>query len=280
MRLMTRTATAETKSERKPQATNGHLMESESAQLVRTIEGEIIPRLMLAHGLIHPEGGPDKAPCQGVTEADVSELARLLMVHGLDTGRAFLYALQADGMTLEQLFIELMAPTARHMGQLWSDDYCSFAEVTLGLSQLQRMARELGARFESEFDFTAGGRAVLLCRAPGEQHTFGLQMVEECLARAGWSPTRVDPDELLVERVRSEWTPAIGFSVASDEALDALKAIIQEIKTASLNPDIIVMVGGACFNERPERAHQVGATVALADARSAVLFLQHALLRN
>ena len=256
------------------------LMESESQQLVRTIEGEIIPRLMLAHGLLDGRPDADNAPCEGPGDEDVSELARLLLVHGLDTGRAFLRALQTEGMTLEQLFLDLMAPAARHMGQLWSDDRCSFAEVTLALSQLQRMARELGARCNSELEFTAGGRVVLLCSAPEDQHTFGLQMLEECLARAGWSTTRVDPDNVLIERVRSEWTAAIGFSVASDEVFFKLKPVIEEVQKASMNPDIIVMIGGACINERPERAHQAGAAVPLADARSAVLFLQHALLED
>ncbi|MEM6369653.1 MAG: cobalamin B12-binding domain-containing protein [Myxococcota bacterium] len=259
---------------------NDRLMESESAQLVRTIEGEIIPRLMLAHGLIQSEAPSENTPCQEPDQEDVSELARLMMLHGLDTARAYIHALRAEGMSLEQLFIELMAPAARQMGQLWHEDRCSFAEVTLGLSQLQRLARELGARFDSEFDFTAGGRVVLLALAPREQHTFGLQMVEECLGRAGWSPTRVEADEVLVERVRCEWTSAIGFTASSDAHLEELQRVIGEVKKASLNPDIIIMVGGSCFNERPQLAYQIGATVALSDARSAVLFLQHALLRD
>lgn len=53
--------------------------------------------------------------------------------------------------------------------------------------------------------------------------------------------------------------------------LDALAASIRVIRRASLNPAIVVMVGGQLFSEHPDLARQVGADATATDARLAPL---------
>ena len=46
-------------------------------------------------------------------------------------------------MEMDQLFLDLLAPTARLLGEWWASDRCDFATVTLGTMQLRRMQHDL-----------------------------------------------------------------------------------------------------------------------------------------
>ncbi|NJK90043.1 MAG: cobalamin B12-binding domain-containing protein [Myxococcales bacterium] len=84
------------------------------------------------------------------------------------------------------IFLDLLAPVARLLGDLWLIDLCTFTDVTIGLSRLQQLVRELAPAFEDGHDLRGFGHRALLAPAPGEQHTFGMHLVEEFLRRAGW----------------------------------------------------------------------------------------------
>jgi hypothetical protein len=45
------------------------------------------------------------------------------------------------------VFIDLLAPSARRLGQHWEDDDCDFVDVTMGLWRLQEVMREVTMRF-------------------------------------------------------------------------------------------------------------------------------------
>ncbi len=100
--------------------------------------------------------------------------------------RAHLDALRAGGMSAEAVITEVLSATARHLGVMWEQDRCTFVDVTLGLSRLQQLLRIYGPAFEAEPALQGSGRRLLLAVVPGEQHTFGLAIVEEFFRRAGW----------------------------------------------------------------------------------------------
>ena len=54
------------------------------------------------------------------------------------------------GASVETLYLDLLAPTARHLGDLWDADVCDFTEVTVGLGRLQQVLHELSPAFQSE----------------------------------------------------------------------------------------------------------------------------------
>ena len=71
--------------------------------------------------------------------------------------------------------------------------------------------------------------------------------------------------------VRSEWVAMLGFSLACDDRLDAVRSEIRRVRQASRNPNIAVMVGGPGFSADPALAAQVGADGTATDGRQAVL---------
>ncbi len=242
--------------------------------LLRIIEGEVIPRLILAHCAVADGNRCDDlaSPLRpGSTE--IFELARIVLRGSNAEALAYLRGLQTLGMNTETIYLELLAPVARHLGVRWEDDSSDFVEVTVGLQKLQDLAHQLSeANPERARPTSKISRRALFVVLPGEQHVFGSQLVGEFLRRAGWDvwdvPAAKDADILSV--VRREWFAMVGFSISTVEQLPALTALIRTVRRESLNRDVRMMVGGLPFVGQAQRAVKVGADATANDGREAV----------
>lgn len=243
---------------------------SQIAQLTRTIEAEVIPRLMLAHKKKGEACAADFDPAPSTDE--IAEFARIILQHDLSVATSYVELLRTNGASLESLFLNLLAPTARLLGELWTQDILSFGEVTIGLSRLQQVLRALNTPHENELEPAFNGYRALLTPTPGEHHSFGLNIVDEFMRRAGWEVesgaalTRVQ----VISTLRNEWFDMVGISLSCETLLERLTSVIQGIRRSSLNRSIGVIVGGKVFLENPELVVTVGADAMAADGRDAV----------
>ncbi|MES2715669.1 MAG: cobalamin B12-binding domain-containing protein [Pseudomonadota bacterium] len=253
-------------------------VEERLSRLVDTIERDIIPRLVRAHAPAAGEG-------EGVnlaTRAEVVAFTQHVMARD-DAGiQQQLAALRNRGVSVESLYVHLLAPAARHLGELWEDDRCHFADVTVGMGRLQQIMRSLSTAFGTEIDPPVGGRRALLMPAPGEQHTFGLSMVAEFFARAGWEVVGVmDPQVAgFEERVKEEWFDLVGISAGSTTRLDSMLACIAKVRRLSHNRAVAVMVGGPLFALHPELVEQLGADGVATDGQHAPALAERLLGRR
>ena len=249
---------------------NRESVELRLAVLSRAIEHEIIPRLMLAHPTA--DGCPGMLPSSSpqVSDDDVRAFAKLVLAADENVAHACIETMRNSGISVETIYIDLLAPVARYLGELWEDDLCDFTEVTLGLGRLHQVLRELSPAF-SQSNHTTNGRRALLLPAPGEQHTFGLVMVSEFFRRAGWDvgggPWEAGADPVMM--VRSEWFDVVGFSLGDATRLDALAECIKQIRQSALNPSISILVGGPLFLAHPEYVSFVNADAASTDGAQA-----------
>ncbi|MGA2552184.1 MAG: cobalamin-dependent protein [Burkholderiaceae bacterium] len=242
------------------------------AWLERTIEGEIIPRLMLAHASSQSEvGSVVEAKSVGSVE-EVLEFAELVLRAEVIDVSAFVDRRRARGVPLVAIYLDLLAPTARHLGQLWEADKANFAEVTLGLWRLQQVLHDLGPEFRDEQDVSSHGRRALLIPTFGEQHTLGLNMVREFFRRAGWEVCGESPPTLgaLEHMMHAEWFDLAGVSAGCEVRVEGMKEMIQKMRAASRNRAIAVLVGGPIFVAHPEYVEMVGADAMAHDARDAI----------
>ncbi len=241
------------------------------SQLARTIEQEIIPRLMLAHRTATEPLRPPAGPGCAISADDVRQFAKLVLSHEEDVAFATILTLRARHVSVEKIYLDLLAPTARYLGELWDDDLCNFTDVTVGLGRLQRVLRELSPALGRSVEHPAQGRRVLLLPSPGEQHTFGLVMVAEFFRRAGWDVTGgawvAGADAVAL--VTAEWFDVIGFSLGAEVHLPQLAASIAAVRQAACNQDIAILVGGPLFGVHPEFVGQVGADGMTIDGREA-----------
>ncbi len=151
--------------------------------------------------------------------------------------------LLADGVSAESVMLDLLAPAARLLGEKWCNDEANFLEVTLGLSRMQRLMRQL--RPPATGLLTERGRALLM-PVPGEHHTFGLRIVEELLLRDGWNVRLVPvPEEQAAGQLAAaDHYDFIGFSVSGLRLIPALRQAIAAVRAQSRNRNVRIIVGG------------------------------------
>lgn len=234
----------------------------------RTVESEIVPRLMMLHA--GADGcGPDMPP----TAAEVAQFVQILLDGEGAVADGFVAAARANGASHETLLLRLFAPSARLMGDLWREDLATFAEVTIGLSQLQRMLRALTAPFQNRTVAASNGRIALLAPTPGEQHSFGLSVVESFMRRAGWEVDMAwqASEASLEDAVRRESYDVVGLSLGCDVLLERLGSVIDTLRRRSRNQAVKVIVGGRFFVAHPHMIAHVGADAAALDANDAAV---------
>lgn len=252
-----------------------HLMEATPTpgerlrRIVRTIEQDIIPRLVRAHR--EPQRLPVPPLPQKVTPADLQQFLQVLPAREDEPWQTMLDHLLGRGVAVDEIYTGLLTPAARALGQLWDEDRCDFNDVTVGVGRLQRIMRLLSPAFGREVLHPVDGRRVLLLPAPGEQHTLGLSIVAEFFRRGGWEVVGDSEIRLAdpVSLVRREWFDIVGVSVGIESRLDWLKVGIAAVRQASCNRAIGVMVGGPVFLTRPERATEAGADAVVTEGRDA-----------
>jgi MerR family transcriptional regulator, light-induced transcriptional regulator len=247
--------------------------------LARTIEAEVIPRLMLANEHASANIAPsDAAP----TSEDVAEFVRLVLSHDPSVGAAYVETLRDRGVTLDAVFLQLFAPSARYLGELWKADIYDFTEVTIALLALHTYVRQLSPEFGRLIRPTPHAPSALLATMPAEQHTFGLMLLHEFVQRAGWNSVTGCPkttDE-LVNMARGASYRVIGLSVSCDVQVETLATLIRTLRRATRNPDLHVMVGGRLFLEHPDFVTRVGANSTAQDGRRAARLLSSLLDTN
>lgn len=200
----------------------------------------------------------DLSLAEGPTHDDVVVLSRLLRADDLEAARNFVCDFARRGVDSEKIILDLLAVAAVEVGDCWLDDGCSFCDVTLVLARLQCITRALFAELPGAHPRARDRRRVLLVPTSGEQHTFGLVLLEEMLRAAGWEVLG-EPTDVALQVLRTNYIEALGLTACRVERLEALAAYIHQARLVSKNQDLVVVVGGRCFDLAPELAVTVGA---------------------
>jgi len=242
-----------------------------SERLERTIQNELVPRLLQSHraGPLSPSLA--SAVSRNLPPEDVRAFVNALRNPDDLVGSHFVDSRLQDGCSIETVFLDLLAPAARRLGEMWESDEVDFVEVTMAMGRMQRLLRSLSPAFLGDAEQHEPVGSVLLSCMSGEQHTFGLIMVGEFLIRDGWQVLVGAPwsEADLASIVATQWYDVIGFSVGTDNRLPKLRHDIRRLRAASKNPNVQVMVGGQPIAKNPNLARELGADAYAADTRSA-----------
>jgi methanogenic corrinoid protein MtbC1 len=257
-----------------PLSTPGYVRAGRRGRVLRpdtlalSVETDIVPRLVLSHRAGERRPEPIKTV---ITGAEVARFTDLILTDDTAGTTDFVDGLRARGTRADALFLDLLGPSALLLGDFWTDDVCSFADVTMGVFRLKRVLRDLVPAFHAEVAPRPETRRALLVPAPGEQHGLGLQIVAEFLRRAGWGVWCGVPEsrQAMLDMVRREWFALVGLSTACTDRLESLASVVRLIRRASRNPRVGVMVGGPVFVDHPELATAIGADATAMDGRHA-----------
>lgn len=249
------------------QPTSSHLQE-----FAAVIENVIVPRLLMSH--VHGNESVRQAKAQ-LGSVGVKDFIDLTMDDQPDAAINFVQRLLDDGVPFQDILLRLMAPAARELGERWVHDSSSFVEVTLGVARMHRILREFDGVPEHMWSQTGLDSHALLLPVPGEQHTFGLRLVQEFLLRESWSVTNkaMERVEDLGAHVASRHYDVIGLSLSGETLIEVMRSAIAVIRAKSQNRQVKIVIGGHIFVERPDLAATMGADAYGMDAPQTVLIL-------
>jgi MerR family transcriptional regulator, light-induced transcriptional regulator len=178
----------------------------------------------------------------------------------------------AGGMPIADVYLEVLAPAMREVGELWEAAQVSVAYEHYATSITQGILGALGPRMR--VPPTTGRLAVVAC-TPGERHALGAQMVSDFLEGAGWEVLNVGPSlptADLVGLVEDEQPDVVGLSTATVDRLAGAEAAIAALR--ELDPAPYVVVGGLAWRSlQTEEARTLGADAYVEDAAALTALL-------
>lgn len=240
-------------------------------KLGRTIEIDVIPRLMQA---LQSRQIETIEPAHGDVSfvAEIDDFVHLLLHHETDVAIKYLTTLRSTGASLAAIYLDLLGPAARRVGEMWDNDECSFADVTIVVCRMHQVLLAFSRCFDAPATSSNKNRNVLLLPAPGEQHTFGLLMVIEFLRREAWncfSGTPIDRRE-TEKIINAQDYRVIGLSISADRHIDSTRSLIRWIKDCSRNFGASIIIGGNAVERIPDLVRQVGADASACSGEQAV----------
>ncbi|UAB78012.1 cobalamin B12-binding protein [Erythrobacter sp. SCSIO 43205] len=178
-----------------------------------------------------------------------------------------------EGIEIDAIYDELLAPAARCLGEGWEQDSCDFVDVTMGLWRLREVMHDFSSLSPDLIAPTATVvKSAIFFPMPGDQHFMGPQILENVFSRAGWDtclfsePARGE----ILSILSKESFDLIGLTLSKDCPSAAASNFIAAMRLASRNPEVSILVGGRMINQNPAIVAEVGADGTGADARAAL----------
>ena len=238
--------------------------------LVKTIEGNILPLIIEQH---LDSSISDQLPTKRIIDQRaVDDLTKLVLQEDARVSVDYVKALHSSGTNLEDIYLHLLTPVARKLGEMWEEDESSFTEVTIALWRIKQLMYDLSPIFQQYAEQGKAGSSIMLVPLPGSQHNLGLFMVSEFFAKAGWRiwGELAATEEEIISMAANEWFDVVGLSASVREQFPQLKQLILSIKAKSKNPKVGVIIGSPVFNQFPELVADLGADMVGIDAEDAL----------
>ena len=225
-----------------------------------------------------------RALLQQVTDIHRNRIARFveqLFDDDSDECDTMVDALMAECGDPQKVVERLFEPAARIIGENWCADDCDFIKVTIAMSRIQRLFRRITTEHPPAAtpDLT---RCALLTPAPGEQHMFGLSVVEDAFRRGGWEVDCCGCDESanMFRLAASNDYRIIGVSVSADRQLADLLPVVRKLRSKSRNKSVVLMAGGSLVMQNPQGAMNAGFDLLAVDSSSAVALAEAVVTSN
>ena len=251
--------------------------------LNKTIESEIIPRLLMGHKI---ESANQEAVSQAskikVKKAQIVDFCQVLLDGPIEECFSFIDRMQKSGHSLVSLYIDLIPASTRRLQQLWESDENSFTEVTMALGRAQNLIHQLSPIFMSQGNFTEFQGNALLINAPGSQHTLGILILGEFFKLNGWNTTvEIEMTSAeLKKRIHSQAYDLLAISISCEDQWGTMETLLNEVKKVSKNKGMLTMVGGPLFDYKPALVNACSADACGLTAEEAIKKVSDILARR
>lgn len=181
------------------------------------------------------------------------------------------------GARPERIFLELLQPAMRWIGQLSEQSRCGLIQARIAATLTERLVNQFESHQQPQRREPIP--RVLLTTPEGEGHRLGLAILGAMLRQTGWEVLDPGPDvplQSLLAIAAGVRLDALLVSVSSDTSLPAARALVAEIRRRDL--PLAVGAGGSLFERQPELRALLGEYYWGYDAHSAVAGAESSLL--
>jgi methanogenic corrinoid protein MtbC1 len=236
------------------------------------VESQIIPRLLVSERIGKPHLTLVSSSKAMPSKKEIEIFTDLCSSDSSKDAQSFVDDLLNKGLSKEDIFLELITPAAQYLGSQWDDDRMDFSQVNLGLVRLHSIANEIRCTSKSDQFAKGKARRVMMASAPGSMHMLGTTIVADFFRKEDWQVVVAISSSAneLVQTVSNEWFDVLGLSLSVDQQLTGLADLIDQLKSLSLNPRMVVMLGGPIFSAKKLDANDFGANGICDNAKHAV----------
>ena len=242
------------------------------SSILSIVESQIIPRLLVSERIGKPHLTLVSSSKTMPSIKEIEIFIDLCLSKSSKDAQSFVDDFLDKGLSKEDIFLELITPAAQYLGSQWDDDRMDFSQVNLGLVRLHSIANEIRCTSKSDQFAKGKARRVMMASAPGSMHMLGTTIVADFFRKEDWQVVVAISSSAneLVQTVSNEWFDVLGLSLSIDQQLTGLADLIDQLKSLSLNPRMVVMLGGPIFSAKKLDANDFGANGICDNAKHAV----------
>jgi methanogenic corrinoid protein MtbC1 len=178
------------------------------------------------------------------TRLHVSALCDALLAPQEERAADMVLQARLDGMSVDMIYLGLLAGAARELGVRWDEDRASSAQLTIAAGRIYAIMRGLRQSFVEDQFLRPSQQSALFAAVPGEIHTLGVTMAADFFRRRGWVVdlrTGLSHHD-LIRVVSPETYPVIGLSAGSERMVFPMARLIVALRIS--NPTAWIMVSG------------------------------------
>jgi hypothetical protein len=255
--------------------------ENSSTVLRNLIEAQIVPQLLTKYIPLDADRASRAVENRG------QELALLLIQNDPGAALDLIDGIQAKGASsIVAVSAALFESSARSLGDLWDSDECSGQDVAIGMCRLQSAVRQMRKNLPLSVLALKPLQSVLVSPQPGELHILRAMLDAEVLSQAGWDVRSEYPDtdgdlENLVAKTSFDVLDlTLSLAFRRDDWLSRMAETIANVRIASRNPKLLVLVGGRAFEDSSDGDARVGEDIISARALDAESVIRDKLSRS
>jgi MerR family transcriptional regulator, light-induced transcriptional regulator len=246
----------------------------QNLELLRDEIGDDEASAIINAALAEPEAASssflDATPQAALARAYLAALLHADRRTAVDTIDAAVRA----GLSIRELYLDVIQPVQREIGRLWQRNEISVAEEHYCTASTQALM----ARFYPQILGTPRvGRKIVVAGVGNELHEIGIRMVADFFELAGWDGLYIGantPAKALADLVCRESPDAVALGVTMTYHLAAARDMIAALRDDPRCHDARIVVGGYVFQHDAQLWQSLGADGFAADADQAVAIVQ------
>ncbi|WP_298361563.1 B12-binding domain-containing protein [uncultured Litoreibacter sp.] len=195
-----------------------------------------------------------------ISDDDRDGLCQTLCTGGVRGGSSAAARLMSQGLSIHNLYFDVLKPVAERFDDFWNEDRVTFLEVHVAMVRLEQIVKEYACPKPTIDGLPK--RQAFFATVPGDEHTAGLRMAANIQRSKGWQIrliTHLSHAKLLSEIEHSP-TTILGLSIGSKNSMHQLYNLVRSVRVS--RPDVRILVSGSlvAVDEHPIRLLGVDAS--------------------